>query len=902
MDNLIDLFHAAVALAPSERAAYLQKVCGADVSLHKTVESLIEYHEQTGNFIDSPAYQAAAQLLTDSENFAAGQMIAHYQILSVLGEGGMGKVYLAEDTKLERKVALKVLPSLTASDPAARQRFLREARAAAGLDHSNICAIYEVGEDDGHSYIAMQYIEGQTLDARMKQGPLSCDDALKIAGQVADALGEAHAHNIIHRDIKPANVMITSRDQVKVLDFGLAKTVDENLETIEERETKILLTQPGVIVGTVPYMSPEQVRAEAVDARSDLFSFGVMLYEMLSRKRAFARETAAETISAILSDEPKELSSPSLEIPGELQRIVRKCLAKDKERRYQTTRDLLIDLRALQNANNGGPLIETVPKHGYRFIAEVRSGDAHVRRRSRDETPSIKESISPRPDSRRKFVVVGALGLIVLAFGFVAYRQLRSDATTERAPIDSIAVMPFENATGDPSLEYLSDGITENIINTLSPLPKLRVSPRSFVFSYKNKQADLPAVGQALNVRAILTGRIAERGEMMVVQTELIDVGRRAQIWGQQYTYKLSEVLTAQNQIARDVVTNLRVKLSEAQEQDLTMSLKQSPEAQKAYLNGLYLYNRASSQTQNAQSYFKDRRPFCEQSIEQFQLAIRLEPKYAQAYADMSRAYRCLANDESPENYTRAREAALASLGIDETIPTAHRVLAWILWQQDWDWAGAEREFKRSIELDPNGSSEARFGYARILSSQGRREEAVREIETAQQLFPAAFIDEALVGYIYKDARQYDRALEKFRSVKQIRPDNTTARYGLAEVLSLKGLHQEAITEAEELLKLTGGRPVARMFLGGIYARAGRAVEAKKILDEYKKQTDPNAVLIAATCLSLGDKEQAFAWLEKAYAERSNDLLTGIRASPVYDKLRDDPRYAALVRRVGLQP
>ncbi len=513
--------------------------------------------------------------------------------------------------------------------------------------------------------------------------------------------------------------------------------------------------------------------------------------------------------------------------------------------------------RTLGEKPNDHQFIVTVPGSGYRFVAEVRlvtgenggltknlaggrydllerkDGAADHGPQSRDVRRSFKELVSLRPDWRIKPVFVGVAGLMVLAFAFIAYRQFRPGAVIG-APIDSIAVMPFENATGDSSLDYLSDGITENIINTLSPVPKLRVSPRSFVFKFQNKQGDLPAIGRALNVSALLTGRIAVRAGTMVVQIELIDVERASQIWGQQYTFKLSEVLTAQDQIAKEVLSNLRLKLNGAQETDLTKRLNQNPEAQKAYLTGLYLFNRASGQTQNAQSFISDRKPFCEQSIEQFQLAIKLEPKYAQAYADMARAYRCLANnqglanDEAPQNYTRAREAALASLGIDETIPTPHLVLAWILWQQDWDWVGAEREFKRSLELDPNGSAEARFGCARLLSSQGRREEAMREIETAQQLFPAAFIDNALVGYIYKDARQYDRALEKFSSIKQLRPDNTTARYGLAEVLSLQGRYPEAIAEAEELLKLTGGRAVTKMFLGGIYARAGRVVEAKK--------------------------------------------------------------------------
>ena len=494
MYSLIDLFHAALALAPGERAAYLQKVCGTDISLRKTVESLIEHHEKLDNFIDLPAYQAAAQLLTNSESFGAGQMIAHYRILSVLGEGGMGKVYLAEDTKLKRKVALKVLPSLTVNDPVARQRLLREARAAAGLNHPNICAVYEVGEDDGHSYIAMQYIEGQTLYARMKLGRLSCDDALKIAAQVADALAEAHAHNLIHRDIKPANVMLSNRDEVKVLDFGLAKTVDQNLETIEERETKIWLTQPGLIVGTAPYMSPEQIRADRVDARTDIWSLGVILYEMLTNQKPFEGDTGEDIRASILKDEMPQIS---IEVPDQLRWIVAKALRKDPEERYQTTNEMLFDLYDLQTQVIESDVISKrlASSGSSSEMGFTRGGEATVSGPAADTSKitgtndgsSLRRHIKEHKRLTASLLIAFAITTAALAYGL--YRlSLRTSKVKPAAPTQSMKMTRLTtnskaaNAAISPDGEYVvyvkEDGDKQSLwLRQVTPFSNVQIVP-----------------------------------------------------------------------------------------------------------------------------------------------------------------------------------------------------------------------------------------------------------------------------------------------------------------------------------------------------------------------------------------------------------------------------------------
>lgn len=573
--------------------------------------------------------------------------------------------------------------------------------------------------------------------------------------------------------------------------------------------------------------------------------------------------------------------------------------------------------RTLGEGVNGNKFIETVARKGYRFVADVEELDAAKTAEFHAVEPRIPPSAAtgdvPEPaaassksrnsvNARYVFLIVCILVAATLVSLAVLYLKDPFAASPEQ--IDSVAVLPFENATQDAELEYLSDGITENVINTLSQIPNLRVSPRSSVFKYKNSTDNSEMIGHALSVGAVVTGKIVRRGDTFVIQTELIDVNRKAQIWGQQYVQSASNIFGSQNEIAKELVSNLRLELNPSQKQKLARSFTESPEAQKAFLNGLYLFNQSTQQSQNVQVAMSARKSYCEKSVEYFQEAINFDSNYSQAYANLARAYRCLAEGQFSEYHEKAREAALTAIRIDESNDMAHRVLAIILRQQDWNWTDAEREYKRAIELNPNESGDARQGLASLLSAQGRHDEAIQQIELVEQRFPETMTDNAWIGFIYKDARKYDIAIDKFRRIKEIRPDNTLARFGLSEVYALQGMNEEAVAEAREIVELMKGGPGARMFLSAILAKVGQRSEALEILAEYEgnyeKQPYPLSILIASTYAKLDNKDRAFFWLEKAYTERSADLIRGIKVSPAWDKLRDDPRYFDLLSRVGL--
>ncbi|HVS21054.1 MAG TPA: protein kinase, partial [Pyrinomonadaceae bacterium] len=491
---------------------------------------------------------------------AAGTRLGRYEIRSPLGAGGMGEVYLAEDTRLNRKVAIKFLPLDSVASEQANRRLLREARAAAKLDHPNICAIHEVGEEDGQTFIVMQYVEGETLDIRIKRRPLDLSASLTVASQIADALTEAHSHGIIHRDIKPSNVIITSRGQAKVMDFGLAKLIQTAAGADSQVDTETMLTGRGAIPGTVPYMSPEQLRGESLDARSDIFSFGVLLYEMLSGRQPFVCESATATISAILTDEPPSLASSRADVSEDLQRIVRKCLEKDRDSRYQSTRELVVDLRNLQRDSASS----SAPKRA----------DPHRRRKS----------------------------------------------------IDSVAILPLVNATDDPNVEYLSDGITESTINSLSQLPKLKVMARSTVFRYKGPDNDPLEVGRALGVRAVLAGRVLQVGERLMISVELVDVSDGSQLWGEQFSRKLSDIFVVQEEISTEITEKLRLKLSGAQKKRLAKRYTENAEAYQLYFKGRFYWNKRTEQATN-------------KSIELYLQAIELDRNYALAHAGLADSY-----------------------------------------------------------------------------------------------------------------------------------------------------------------------------------------------------------------------------------------------------------------------
>lgn len=589
-EKVEDLFHAALKLEPRARAAFLAEV-RADPELLAEVESLIAAHELEGSFIDSPAYDTTIALpATFNSDSRLGRSVGRYSIVAPLGKGAMGEVYLAEDSSLRRKVAIKFLSAETVSDEQAQKRLIREAQAAATLDHPNICHIHEVGTDSGQSFIVMQYVDGETLASRIRRKPLKSSEALAISAQLADALSEAHSRRIIHRDIKPSNIMITGRGQAKLMDFGISKFVAQRspLETVAENEST--LTAPGVLLGTVPYMSPEQVRGEELDGRSDVFSLGVVLYEMVSGRQPFSADSAAGTLSAILSHDPPTLGTRP-DVPMELGRIVRKCLEKDRERRYQSAHDLLVDLNNL-----------------------VRDGSSRI--------GAVKKQGRSKRKNARTLAGVAFVILALSGAGLYLYRFILKEGPATR-PITAIAVLPFINATGDPTADYFSDGITEDIINNLTQLSGLKVMARTTVFQYKGMGIDPRQVGRDLGVDAVLTGKAEARGGTFTIRAELVNVADGSQLWGSsdKYARALSDV---SEDIAKQISEKLQVRLSGAEERKLAKRDTQNSEAYQLYLKGRYQVNK----------YIDFGR-----AIEYFEQAIALDENYALPHAGLAEAY-----------------------------------------------------------------------------------------------------------------------------------------------------------------------------------------------------------------------------------------------------------------------
>ncbi len=627
------------------------------------------------------------------ESLPPDTTLAHYRIVLRIGAGGMGEVYLAEDTKLDRRVAIKFLRPESTADEQAKRRLVREAQAAAKLDHPNICSIYEVGEEDGRSFIVMQYVEGETLASRMRSKALELGECLGIAAQLSDALAEAHSRGIIHRDIKPANIMLTARHQAKVMDFGLAKVVRERSLTDTTAETESMLTEPGAIIGTVPYMSPEQVRGENLDARSDIFSFGAVLYEMITGHSPFAAESAAMTISGIVTREAAPLARYSKAVPRQLERIVNKALRKDREERYQTARDLLIDLKSL--------------KHELEFEAELersKSPDTSVT----SEKPAVTEANQPadtsealtsRTASTSAFLVSGinrhrraaiiTLATLLLAIATLAYLFYFAPSSKT---IDSIAVLPLVNASNDPNVEYLSDGIAESIINSLSQFPTLKVMSRGSVFRYKGREVDTQTVGKELGVRAVLTGRVIQRGDNLAVNVELVDTRDNSQLWGQQYKRNLADVFAVQEDIAREVSEKLLLRLSGGEKQQLA---RRYTENIKAYQN--YMQGRTYSDRRTRESLFT--------AISYYEKAIEEDSNYPLAYSGLSEAYTNLGGAQyiTPiEGRRKAEENAKKALSLDDNLAEAHSALGRCYTAfAPYDFVRGDPELRRAVELSP---------------------------------------------------------------------------------------------------------------------------------------------------------------------------------------------------------
>lgn len=785
--------------------------------------------------------------------------LGHYEILSSLGAGGMGEVYLARDMKLDRLLAIKVLPTNASGDSQRLRRFVQEARAASALNHPNIAHIYEIDEVDGIRFIAMEFVEGESLQTRIAGPSVDFNEVIRIGAQAADALSQAHAKGVVHRDIKASNIMLTTRGQVKILDFGLAKIESDSIDENQETQLK---TGAGVVMGTLPYMSPEQALGQPVDHRSDIFSLGTVLYQLVTGRLPFSGKTATETLNLITQAQPEAIARFNYEAPPELERIIRKCLEKERERRYQSAADLVVDLENLKRDSQANVL-----------------------------TPGTSQPPGP---TKRNWMLAAAVVLVLLAIGATYYVRKRNGSAFPNKRPGSIAVLPFTNATGDQNTEYLSDGITESIINSLSQLPEMRVMARATMFRYKGKNVDPQAVGRELGVDAVVTGKALQQGETLVVQVDLMNVADGSQVWGDRFNRKVSDVLAIQDEIARQIADKLRLQLSGKQDQLLTKRYTDNTEAYNLYLKGQFFFRKLTEQD-------------LLKSIDYYQQAIAKDPNYALAYVGAADSYSDLGGVlgfRSPaETFPKANEFALRALQIDDGLAEAHYALAYCKLYNEWKWNEAERELKRALELNPNDAS-THGTYGTYFQSLGLFDQAVAERQLAKKFDPLSPLTVANVGYPLYYARRFDEAIRAYREALELDPTFAWSHLWIGQVYLLQGKHREAIDEIN--LAISGSNGDIRMVatLGHAYAVAGNRREALRIIEKLQQASHDRYVspyFIAVIHVGLENNDEAFVWLEKAYEERHPYMIL-MSVEPVFDKLRSDPRFQDLERRVGLRP
>ena len=856
------IFDSALEVEESDRAEYVAEACGEDESLRERVGEMLAAYQT--DFLNASGYSDRPERDETGRIIPKGGRIARFEVSKLLGSGGMGQVYLARDDILKRAVAIKVFSREAAGRDAQLDRFLREAQSASALNHPHICTIYEINKDHDPPFIAMEYVEGRTLAEQLDTGRLEVAEAVDIALQIADGLAEAHEAGIVHRDIKPANIIVNKRGQVKIVDFGLAKKFVASAED----QTQKNITHSGTIIGTVSYMSPEQARGRSVDARTDIWSLGVVLCQMVTGRLPFAGETMSDTIASIIRSEPDILPDA---MPPKMLAIARKALSKEKSDRYESIRHFAADLEKLTNTapagrsdqNDGTTIQLNVPTHN--IATEIRDEGS---------------------------LGLGRYGAAAGTFAAVALALVLwyiVSTTGGPAPIESVAVMPFTNATGDSGSDYLSDGLTESLIGRLSQLPKLSVKARSSVFRYKGKDVPLRQVGSELEVQGIIIGRFLRNAEQVTLYIELIDAATENVIWTRTYDRPAAGLATLQGEVARDVVENLRQKLTGAEEQKLARTYTENAQAYQLYLKGRFYWDK-----RNEDAY--------KVAVDSYNQAIALDPNYAPAYVGLADCYLFREMGLGREvAMPKAKEYALKALELDESLAEAHTTLAFVNANYDLDFPAGEREFKRAIELN-GGYAIAHQFYGAFLCATGRIEQGLAEIRKAVELEPYTAAINWSLGMGLGFARRYDESIAQLQKTLQLQPDYALAEGSLAGMLIQTGRYDDAMALVEKHVAMPERRNGGLSNLAIIYAKTGRKRDAQKTLDqllaENKNQNNPYN--LARLYVALGEDDKAVEWLNKAVERRSFSVWF-MRVDPFLESLHDNSQFQQLLRRIGLQ-
>ena len=844
---------AALPLTGPERSAHLDSACGPDRELRREVESLLAQESRADAFLETPALELAARALADSNSATLeGRTVGPYRIEALIGAGGMGEVYRGWDTRLRRPVALKFLAREFLSDAGAVERFEREARAASALSHPNICTVYDVGDMEGRPFIAMEYLEGQTLRARMGGAALPPRRSLEYAIQISHALGAAHQRSIVHRDLKPENLWVTPDDRIKILDFGLAKFAEP--ATNPETGEKSMATEQGRVMGTVGYMSPEQVRGRPLDHRTDIFSFGSILHEMLSGNRAFEGSSSIDTMIAILNTEPPDLPNPAIN------RLVRRCLEKDPAQRFQSAGDLTSQLEEALTA---------LPSAGADDSKRVRL-------------------------TRRRILIGGASAVSAASLAALwKWRPARwwKSLSGSRTPrITRLAVLPLANLSGDPEQEYFADGMTDLLITDLGQIAALRVISRPSVMQLKGTKKPLTEIAKQLGVDAVIVGSVQSSRNRVRITAQLVDCASGQQLWTSAYERELTDVLALQSEVARTIAGEIQARVTVEEAGRLSNNHKIVPAALDAYLRGRYFWDQFTDES-------------IVKGIDQFEQAILLDPDYAAAYGGLAECWTgFLFTDSRPwaETIPKAREAAIKALALDDTLAESHQAMA-VVYYQDWNWKGVEEEVKKAIALNP-GFSTAHMLYCNMLRHLGRADDSIAQAKLALEADPLFMLTNQMLGDAYSSARRYDLAIAQFQKGLDLHANDSSLQYQLGWAYVYSGVYDKGIEAIRESQAVDGLDPSLSPDLAYIDAILGKKNEARQILNrllELARKYPVSPGLIALVYAGLDERDKALAWLEKAHAQHSS-MMVWLKVDPRLDRIRAEPRFQGLMRHVGL--